>query len=130
MSENEKIVAEELIKRRFPNAVKIDFDVPLKSEKTRFLTEKSPYAEMWEYLTAKKIDMVVYLPDAIYIVEIKEKLSASAFGQLKLYEYLFKLQYNPKLPVKLLHAAMYDDPDVRKFLEEQKVEVFVLKPFV
>lgn len=129
LSENEIIVANELIKRKFQNAKKIECDVPLESEKARFLTENSPYARMWKYLTAKKIDLVVHLPDCIYIVEIKEKLSASAFGQLKLYEYLYKLQYKPKLPIKLMHAAFYDDPDVREFLQKNGVEVFTLRSF-
>lgn len=130
LSELERIVADALLKHVFPNAKKVEFDVPLVSEKIKYIEDRGPFYEMWKYLTAKKIDMVVHLETSIYIVEIKEKLSASAYGQLKLYEYLYKLQYKPKLPVKLLHAAYYNDPDVEAFLKSMNIEIFYLKRIV
>lgn len=111
-SEEERIVAEEFIKRYLVGA-KITFDLPLASKKpARWEEMPENYKRMWEYLLAKKIDFIAELPEKIMIVEVKQKLSASGVGQLLLYKKMYEEQYKPVKPLELWQIAMYPDPDV------------------
>lgn len=130
LSPTEIAVAKEFLRRVYPNFLRVETDVPLKTLKPAELNLVEPYKSMWEYLTAKKIDLVVELEEKIVIAEIKEKISASAFGQLKLYEELYKQQYKPIKPLELWHCAMYDDPTVRLWLEKKGVKVFVIHKII
>lgn len=106
-----------------PNIEKIEFDVPLKTTKiSEVRKEFETFARMWEYLTAKKIDIVIHLPEKIMIVEVKKKLSASAAGQLLLYRDLYLQEYKPNKPVELWHIAVYGDSSVIPLLEKLNIK--------
>jgi len=126
LSEEENIVAEEFIKRVVPDG-EVKFDVPLKSRKA-LVVETAPehLKKLWEYLTAKKIDMIVEYPSKIMIVEIKRILSAAAVGQLLLYKKMYTEQYKPLKPIELWHIAMYPDWDVIDLLSELDIKWWVL----
>jgi len=126
LSEEENIVAQEFIKRVVPDG-EVKFDIPLKSKKT-IAIEAAPehYRKLWEYLTAKKIDMIVEYPAKIMIVEIKRILSAAAVGQLLLYKKMYVEQYKPLKPIELWHIAMYPDWDVIELLNEMDIKWWVL----
>jgi len=129
LSETERLVAEEFLKRVIVGG-KVECDVPLK---VPLKIPKEPryeaWIKMWEYLTAKKIDMVIETEDAIHIVEIKEKLSASAVGQLKLYKMLYEEQYKPRKPIVLWHIAVWPDDAVIRLLEKEKIRWWCLHAF-
>jgi len=125
-SEAEIVVAKAFIERVFPQA-KVEFDVPLKSSKPAdWESMPENYRKMWEYLTAKKIDMVMHLPEKILIVEVKQKLGASGVGQLLLYKMMYLEQYKPGKPVELWQIAMYPDPDVVKLCEKLGIKWWCL----
>jgi len=126
LSEYEIIVAEQFLKRVVVDWIKVECDVPLKVLQAKTLKLVEPWKSMWEYLTAKKIDMVIHKPDKIMLVEVKQKISASAYGQLKLYEKLYRDQYKPTKPLELWHIAMYDDPTVRYWLESMGIKTWVI----
>jgi len=122
LSEDEVVAAERFI-RMIPNIEKIEFDVPLKTTKiSEVRKEFEAFARMWEYLTAKKIDIVIHLPEKIMIVEVKKKLSASAAGQLLLYRDLYLQEYKPNKPIELWHIAVYGDSSVIPLLEKLNIK--------
>jgi len=73
-------------------------------------------------LKAKRIDMVVHWPEEIWIVEIKQKVRASAIGQLKLYELWYRRQFRPTKPIRLVLVAEIDDPMVLPLLKKEGIK--------
>ena len=126
LSEEETLVAREFINRVIPDA-KLKFDVPLKSKLPLGISEmKEPYKSLWEYLTAKKIDIVAEYPDKVMIIEVKQRLHASAVGQLLLYKKMYLEQYKPAKPIELWHIAMYPDLDVIDLLKDLGIKWWCL----
>lgn len=126
LSEEEIIAAREFL-RRIPEPRRIEFDVPLKVQEIKpTKKEEEGLARMWEYLTAKKIDMVIHYDEKIMIVEVKKKLSASAAGQLLLYKDLYVQQYKPAKPIELWHIAIYSDPSVVPLLEKLGIKYWYM----
>jgi len=126
LSEEEVVIAKEFIRRVIPDA-KVKFDVPLKSKIPTALETAPPnYKMLWEYLTAKKIDFVAELPEKIMIVEVKQRLHASAVGQLLLYKKMYIEQYKPLKPIELWHIANYPDLDVIELLNDMGIRWWCL----
>lgn len=122
LSEDEIVAAREFLKS-IPRPKKIEFDVPLKVQTIQPIgKEDESFKKMWEYLTAKKIDMVLHYDDKIMIVEVKKKLSASAAGQLLLYRDLYIEQFKPQKPLELWHVAVFGDSAVVMLLEKLKIK--------
>lgn len=126
LSEEEIIAAREFLKV-VPRPNRLEFDVALRvQEKKEESEEKKAWAKAWEYLTAKKIDMVLHYDDKIMLVEVKKKLSASAAGQLLLYKDLYLSQFQPKKPLELWHVAIFCDASVIPLLEKLGIKWWCL----
>jgi len=122
----ERFIAEEFIKR-FCQEARVTFDVPLVSRKPAKWEEMPEnYKIMWQYLTAKKIDFIAEFSDRIWIVEVKDKLSAAGIGQLLLYKKMFVEQYKPGKPIELWLIAIYPDLDVIDLCNDLGIKWWVL----
>jgi len=107
------------------------FELRLPSRKAKLSVElPMPIQQMWEKLTAKRIDAVCYANDAIYLIEVKRYLLPSGIGQLLVYAYMYNEIYKPDKPVKLYYVAYYNDPDVEHVCKQMGIKVFtVVDPF-
>jgi len=107
------------------------FELRLPSRKAKLSVEMPlPFKQMWEKLTAKRIDAVCYADDAIYLIEVKRYLLPSGIGQLLVYAYMFNEIYKPQKPVKLWYVAYYNDPDVECVCRQLGIKVYYVEnPF-
>lgn len=94
---------------------KWSFDIRLPSQKGKLKGIHPDWViQMWNKVTAKRIDALCETADSIHIIEVKRYLMASGIGQLIVYKYLYEKYYKPEKPIQLWLIAMYDDPDVRE----------------
>ena len=92
------------------------YDVRLKSIKAEEVKIEDPVLrQMWEALTAKRIDAVCETREDINIIEVKRVMLPSGIGQLMLYSYMYNQQFKPTKPVKLWLIAKYHDPDIVEY---------------
>lgn len=71
----------------------VDYDVPV-GEGAPFLPgEEEPYVSDYRLLTQKKIDVVAYKGNEIWLIEIKPNAGSRALGQILTYEKLFTLSF-------------------------------------
>ncbi|MBW2672732.1 MAG: hypothetical protein JRD89_04840 [Deltaproteobacteria bacterium] len=82
----------------------------------------------WLLLKAKRIDAVAHTPDAIWILEVKDRLRPSAVGQLLVYRDLYDRQFHPLKPLRLGVVCGDDDPLVRPTCAEHGIKVWVVGP--
>lgn len=81
---------------------KVDYDILVGDGVVMGDIKKDVYAKSFKILTQKKIDVVGYIRNEIWIVEVKPFASSSALGQLLTYRLLYDETYSPKLPVKMM----------------------------
>lgn len=89
-------------------------------------TENDPYAKSFQMLTQKKIDVVGYKSDQVFIVEIKPLAGASAMGQVLGYRNLW-LKDNPDRDPDNVHMAIITNmpqSDFAKLYEDHKIALF------
>lgn len=80
------------------------------------------YHGLWD----KRIDLVVHAADAIWIIEVKPKLSTTAIGQCMAYKELYEKEFQPDLPVKLGIIVEMDDPNYHSTLEKLDITLWVV----
>jgi len=73
-----------------------------------------------------EIDAVVRQPGAHTLIEFKERPIYTGIGQLKLYEDLYKKQYNPGKHILLALVTDRGDPQQQKVAEKQGIRVYVV----
>ncbi len=113
--------------KEYPNA-NYYFDVPLEVSGLEWLKEQpKEYQEMWKYLRAKKIDVIIETEEKYIICEVKGRVRPSAIGQLIVYRDMFIQQYKPEKPVELLIVAKYFDIDVAKIAKSLGIKVWTIE---
>jgi len=75
----------------------VDYDVCVGRAPEWLEREGSNHAKSQEILHRKKIDVVGYTDDAVWLVEIKPSAAASALGQVLTYKPLYMIEY-PQTP--------------------------------
>lgn len=76
----------------------------------------------WSALTQKRIDVVAFNPEAIYIIELKGTATVSAPGQALAYAILFRQTFKPTLPIKPVLIFHYASPDVLHVADQLHVQ--------
>lgn len=101
------------------------FDVRLTSQKAKFVEKlPSPWAWMWQQLTAKRIDAVCVSENAVHIIEVKRYMLSSGVGQLITYRDMFIKEYEPSGPVVLWYVTFYHDPDIVRLCESLNINTW------
>jgi len=81
---------------------------------------------MWLELHALRIDAVCETIDTIWLIEVKEKLSPIAVGELEIYEPLYLEQYSPTKPVKKMIVTGVDNPLIRPLLKAKGITLHLV----
>ena len=99
----------------------VDYDVRVGTGQTIKAKPHAMTAEEWRAHTQKRIDVVGYKDDLIYIVELKPSASFSAIGQAVSYALLYRAEFNPK--GKILPTIITDREilDVRNLCNQQGI---------
>jgi hypothetical protein len=82
--------------------------------------------DAWIALHQKRIDALVETPTAVYIIEVKTRVTSTAVGQLIVYKYLYKQQTGDARPVELVLLAGEDDAILHAAIEAQGITVLVV----
>jgi len=124
----ERQLAYEFLKRQILTG-RVAFDVPVDTEYSRMLEETGDYFLVRQaYLLKKRIDMLFDTDTALWIIEIKKMIRASAMGQVLVYKKLLRETYKlPRKKIRLGVLAAQDDPTVRRILNSQKIETWVIE---
>ena len=99
----------------------VDYDVRVGTGQTISAKPHAMTAEEWRAHTQKRIDVVGYKDDLIYIVELKPSASFSAIGQAVSYALLYRAEFNPK--EKILPTIITDREvlDIRNLCNQQGI---------
>jgi len=122
---------EEQIMQKFhqkpPFEANWSYDVHLRVRDTTKKTELTPKdQQLWNQMTAKRIDAVAETPTNIYVIEIKDRLRPSAVGQALTYKILYEEQYRPTKPVTATIITEFGDPDMQHVCDVLKIRVWVI----
>lgn len=102
------------------------FSVKLRSHMPDIPTDvPESVREDFRHLLAKRIDAVCKRADAIWILEIKRRLFASAIGELMMYSLLYKDEFKPNLPIKLACVAGVDDKATHWAMDQLGINVWI-----
>jgi len=79
-------------------------------------------------LTQKRVDVVGYKDDEIWIIEVKPYAGISALGQLVGYISMYREQFKPK--ERLIGAVVCEgiDPDIAKLMRRRGYKIFEYPP--
>jgi len=88
------------------------------------LSEK--YQDMAKRLSQKRIDVVGYIGDRVYIIELKPVADMEAIGQLKVYKTLYEDKYGSGSAKGLIIVAEKADQDIRRSAKEQDIEIMLV----
>jgi len=81
---------------------------------------------MWIALHQKRIDALVQTPGTVFIIEVKERVTSTAVGQLLVYKHLYQQQTRDARPIELVLLAGEDDPIAHAAIEAQGITVIVV----
>lgn len=65
-----------------------------------------------QMLAALRIDVVCETKNALFIVELRQDANKSAIGNLIVYRFLYKLQFNPEKEVHMILVTNKYDPQI------------------
>jgi hypothetical protein len=77
----------------------------------------------WLLLTQLRIDAVVYLPRATWLVEVKPRLLPSALGQILSYGYWWERENDQSVPVSLIALVERSDDQLEPVFTRHGVRV-------
>ena len=123
-----KPIETEILKKwleQAPLGTEYEFDVRLYPEIRPLRPTDDPemyYA--WMMLRAKRIDVVAHTRDAIWLLEVKDRLRPSAIGQLLVYRNLYERQFRPLLPIRLGVICGDTDPMVEPACADLGIKIF------
>lgn len=121
----EKIMEEYHRKNLFP--AKWSYDVHLRVRDSPLpLGGTEAEQQIWNQMTAKRIDAVAETVGRIFVIEVKDRLRPSAVGQALTYKILYEEQHKPTKPVTATILTRYTDPDMLHVCEVYDIEVWVV----
>jgi hypothetical protein len=82
--------------------------------------------DMWIALHQKRIDALVEQPSRVFIIEVKERVTSTAVGQLLVYSHLYREQTFDARPIELVLVAGEDDAITHAAIEAQGINVIVV----
>lgn len=74
----------------------------------------SPYPNqvMWTHITQKRIDVLAYRPTSTWLIEVKDRPTVAAIGQVISYSILYQADFTPSLPIIPCLIAGIIEPDI------------------
>lgn len=88
--------------------------------------EDPAIVSMWATLTAKRIDAVIWIPGAVWVIEVKPVGSMAALGQAQTYALLWRREHLPRLPVVPVVVCDFVDEDMQAVYIELGVGLIIM----
>lgn len=126
MIKQEVIIWKKFLKLYGYNFTKYRYDVHVGHGIGRIPGYTTILQDMAVRLTQKRIDVVAVRGGETYIIEIKERASMAAIGQVLTYRELYEQRYGLGRISGLVIAAESVDPDIKKVIEKFGIKIFVV----
>lgn len=104
----------------------VEYDVKVGEGRDYSMYKKDSVREDMEYLSKKRIDVVGYKGNDIYVIELKPKAGLSAIGQVFGMASLFKSTFSPGQSVIAAIITDEEMPDVRSICKEIGVSLLIV----
>lgn len=112
---------------KFPDEYdSVDYDVAVGTGSRHEGAAETELVDGFELLTKKKIDVVGYKGQTVHIIEVKPNAGASALGQAKSYELLFKRDIDQVSPTRtrlITDTIGNDMPFLQDWMEVEVISV-------
>lgn len=112
---------------KFPDEYdSVDYDVAVGTGQRHEGAAELPLVDGFELLTKKKIDVVGFKGQTIHIIEVKPNAGASALGQAKSYELLYRRDVDQVSPLRtrlITDTIGADMPDLSDWMEVEVISV-------
>ncbi len=89
-----------------------DYDIHVGQGLPASIDNPVAMATMWSALTQKRIDVVGYRSDSIWLIEVKDRPTLGAIGQALSYPILYRIDANPALPIIPCLISRVIEPDI------------------
>lgn len=126
MMMQEVITWKRFLKRYGNNFAKYRYDVHVGKGVGRIPGFNETLQDMAVRITQKRIDVVAARGAETYIIEIKDRASMAAIGQLITYRELYEQRYGRGRITGLIIVAETVDPDIKGVIERFKIKLFVV----
>jgi len=109
---------------RRPEFIKLEYDVHVGE-----LIDEPPglpeYLKgMLQAVYRKRIDVVAYDPDRIYVIEVKPRAGLSAIGQVMAYKLLYQDEFTPNVPVEMRIVCERIATDIPRIAKELNIGIW------
>jgi len=108
--------------------LRIDYDIRVGKGYVPDYIKEENIRRMAEAITKLRIDAVIERVDEIWIIEIKEKASLSAVGQLITYSNYYTKEFKPMKPVNVGVICDYFNPSIIDICEQYSIAIFKVSP--
>lgn len=126
MMKQEIVTWKKFLKRYGHNFSKYRYDVHVGKGVGRIPGFAAVLQDMAVRLTQKRIDVVAARGLETFIIEIKDRASMAAIGQLLTYRELYEKRYGFGRISGLIIVAESVDPDIKGVIEKFKIKLFVV----
>lgn len=126
MMEQEIITWKKFLRSYGHNFAKYRYDVHVGKGVGRIPGFTPVLQDMAVRITQKRIDVLAARGPETYIIEIKDRASMAAIGQLITYRELYESRYGRGRITGLIIVAETVDPDIRGVIERFKIKLFVV----
>lgn len=111
----------------FPNYFqRCDYDVCVGEGRMPEGEHPEKYLLGWKTLTQKKIDVVAYRDNEIWLIEVKPRARANALGQIWMYDELYKDMFHPTTEPKNMIVTDQYDLDTDRVAQSGNVTIMVV----
>lgn len=105
---------------------KVDYDVKVGMGRTPLEDLPEQFKKDWKDLTRKRIDVVAWAPNAVYIIEIKPRAGLSAVGQVLGYVGLWEDLHNQGRKIVPMILCFECDPDTLAVAKAANITVEIV----
>ena len=121
LAPQDKIIWERFIDDNPDYFTSVDYDVKVGEGQTIKAKPHAMTAEEWRKHTQKRIDVVGYKDNTIYIIELKPSASFSAIGQAVSYALLYRQEFKPSGEILPTIITDREVLDIRNLCNQQGI---------
>lgn len=125
LSPQDKEIWEKFIKK-YPDLFdSVDYDVKVGKPREYKTAPEDIYKKDLQILSKKRIDVVAYKNEQIFIIEIHPSASFETLGQIIGKISLYKKEFKPRGKIKGILVTDKEIPDIRELCEENNIDFFL-----
>ncbi len=123
MCDADRAVWEAWLLTHGPELLSVDYDVHVAGNRQPPDGHSTSIKRDWSALTSKRIDVVGYRYDEVWIIEVKRHALWSAVGQLLTYRMLWEAQWTDPRPTRMVLVCETVDQDLMVTLTAHGITV-------